>query len=117
MSEHATKIKDEVKLDVESNVQTMEGRVFVNQLNEVSHVLALKDTEIVFKGEEILKTGYVGDCKSVILYKCPNGFFLFCDKAFGKTNWSAIGKTLNELLDKVRDQEVKKRIKEEAAHL
>jgi hypothetical protein len=49
MSEHATKPKDEVKLDVESNVQTMEGRVFVNQLNEVSHVLALKDTEIVFK--------------------------------------------------------------------
>ena len=115
MAERSDKSAGVVTLDVESNVQTVEGRVFLKQLNEVSHVLHLKDTEVRFKGEVILKADYVGDCKSVILYKCPRGYFLFCDKVFGKTNWSAIGSTLPELLEKVQDEAIRKRIEEEVS--
>ncbi|NIR53014.1 hypothetical protein GWO43_30665 [candidate division KSB1 bacterium] len=113
MSEKAAKPKDVVTLDVETNVQTTEGRIFLNQLNSVSHVLHLKDTTVRFKGEEILKTGYLGDFKSVILYKCPKGFFLFGDKAFGKNNVSWIGGTLDEVLNKLTDEEIKKKISEQ----
>ncbi len=112
MSEKAAKAKDVVSLDVESNVQTFEGRKFLNQLNSVSHVLHLKDTTVEFKGEEVLKTGYVGDFKSLILYKCPKGYFLFGDKAFGKNNWSAAASKLDELVAKLDDSDVKKKISE-----
>ncbi len=117
MSEHAAKPKDVVKLDVETNVQTSEGRLFLKQLNEVSHVLFMRDTEVEFKGELMLKTGYVGDCKSVSLYKGPNGYFLFCDKAFGKNNWSVIGKTFDEILAKVTNKEIKKKLTEEYSEI
>lgn len=112
MSEKAAKPKDVMSLDLESNVQTFEGRKFLNQLNSVSHVLHLKDTTVQFKGEEVLKTGYVGDFKSLILYKCPNGYFLFADKAFGKNNWSVTGGTLEELLAKLPDGDVRKKLTE-----
>ncbi len=110
MSEKAARPKDVVTLDVETNVQTTEGRVFLNQLNAVSHVLHLKDSTVQFKGEQLVKTGYVGDFKSVILYKCPNGYFLFGDKAFGKNNVSWIGSTVEEVLAQVPDEEVRKRV-------
>ncbi|MFQ5709149.1 MAG: hypothetical protein ACE5HO_16965 [bacterium] len=114
MAEHAKKTKSNeiVKLDVEANVQTMAGRVFLRQLNEVSHVLRLKDTEVEFKGELLVKSGYVGDCKSAVLYKCPKGYFLFCDQAFGSNNWSVIGSTLEDLLDKVQDTGIKEKLKQ-----
>jgi len=112
MSEKAAKPKDVVTLDLETNVQTAEGRIFLNQLNTVSHVLHLKDTTVEFKGEEVLRTGYVGDFKSLMLYKCPNGYFLFGDMAFGKNNWSVIGRSLNDLLAKVSDKDIKKKITE-----
>lgn len=102
-----------VKLDVESCLQTMEGRIFIKHLNQVSHVLSLRDTELEFKGEELVKTGYVGDCKSVMLFKCPKGYFLFCDKAFGKNNWSVIGDTVEAVLEQVNNQEVKEKLQEE----
>ncbi|MFQ5824785.1 MAG: hypothetical protein ACE5JB_12065 [bacterium] len=110
MTEHATKPKAVVKLDIETNVQTGEGRIYLKQLNRVSHVLFLRAAEVEFKGELVLKTGYVGDCKSVMLYKCPNGYFLFCDKAFGKNNWSAIGQTFEEVIAKVSNEEIKKKL-------
>ncbi|MFQ6114587.1 MAG: hypothetical protein ACE5NG_10970 [bacterium] len=113
MSEHGAGPEGVVKLDIETNVQTGEGRIFLNQLNQVSHVLFFRDTEVEFKGETALKTGYVGDCKSVTLYKCPNGFFLFCNAAFGKNNWSAIGQTFEEVLAKVSSKEIKKKLQEE----
>lgn len=112
MSEKAAKPKDVTSLDVETNLQTTEGRRFLNQLNTVSHVLHLKDTTATFKGEEMMKTGYVGDFKSLILYKCPGGFFLFGDRAFGKNNWSLIAKSLDELLNQIDDGEPKKKIME-----
>jgi hypothetical protein len=112
MSEKAAKPKDVISLDLETNLQTTEGRRFLNQLNTVSHVLHVKDTTAEFKGEEILKTGYVGDFKSVILYKCPNGYFLFGDKAFGKNNWSVAGATLEELLAKLPEGDVKQKVGE-----
>ena len=63
-----------------------------------------------FKGEQVLKTGYMGDYKSLILYKCPKGYFLFGDKAFGKNNVSWIGDDLDALLENVSDKEIIKRI-------
>lgn len=113
MPAHGKKAQDVVTLDVESNLQTTEGRSFINQLNQVSHVLHLKDTVVQFKGETLIATGYVGDYKTVQLYKCPNGYFLFADMAFGKDNWSVIGRTLDEVLGQVQDKEVTKKIKEE----
>ena len=65
MSEKPVKPKDVVSLDVESNLQTTEGRVFLNQINKVSRVLYLKDTAVEFKGEQLLNTGYIADFKSV----------------------------------------------------
>jgi len=113
MSDKPAKPQDVIKLDTETVLQTTEGRIFINQLNTVSHVLAMRDAEIEFKGEEIVKTGYVGDWKSVQLYKCPNGYFLFCDAAFGKNNWSTIGKSVEEVLDRISDEEVRRRVEEE----
>jgi len=107
--------KDIVKLDVETVLQTTEGRSFLNQLNEVSRVLSVRDSAVDFKGEEILKTGYLGDCKSVQLFKCPNGYFLFCNKAFTKNNWSAAGSKLNDVIEKIQDGEIKKKISETLA--
>jgi hypothetical protein len=112
MSEKPEKPKDVVKLDVETNVQTTEGRIFLTQLNTVSHVLHLKDSVVHFRGEEVLKTGYIGDFKSLILYKCPKGYFLFGDRAFGKNNVSWAGNDLDELLGKLRDKEIEKKILE-----
>jgi len=115
MSDKPAKPQDIVKLDTETILQTAEGRVFINQLNTVSHVLSMQDAELQFKGEEVLKTGYIGDWKSIQLFKCPNGFFLFCDAAFGKNNWSAIGETVEEVLGKIGDKEVRQRVEEELA--
>lgn len=115
MSEKAAKSKDSVKLDVETILQTAEGRVFINQLNTVSHVLAMRDSEIEFKGEDMVKTGYVSDYKSVQLFKCPKGYFLFFDKAFGKNNFSFIAETMDELLSKISDADVKQKLMEETA--
>jgi len=116
MSEEKTpRPKDIVKLDVETVLQTTEGRSFLNQLNEVSRVLSVRDSAVDFKGEEILKTGYLGDCKSVQLFKCPNGYFLFCNKAFTKNNWSAAGSKLNDVIEKIQDGQIKKKISETLA--
>ena len=111
MSKHEEKVGI-VSLDVESNVQTLEGRVFLKQLNEVSHVLHLKDTEVKFFGEEIARLVYVGDYKNIILYQCPKGYFLFFDCAIGKNNWSLIGRTVDEILNKIPDQKIKKQLQE-----
>ncbi len=113
--EKAPKPKDIVKLDVETILQTTEGRSFLNQINQVSRILSIRDSKVDFKGEEILKTGYLGDCKSVHLFKCPNGYFLFCNKAFTKNNWSSAGSKLNEIIEKIQDGEVKKKISETLA--
>jgi len=113
--EKAPKPKDTVKLDVETILQTTEGRSFLNQLNEVSRVLSVRNSEVDFKGEEILKTGYLGDCKSVQLFKCPDGYFLFCNKASTKNNWSAASSKLNDVIEKIQNEEVKKKISETLA--
>ena len=113
--EQAPGPKDIVKLNVETVLQTTEGRSFLNQLNEVSRVLSVRNSAVDFKGEEILKTGYLGDCKSVQLFKCPNGYFLFCNKAFTKNNWSAAGSKLNDVIEKIQDGEIKKKISETLA--
>lgn len=113
MSDKPARPQDVIKLDTETVLQTTEGRIFINQLNTVSHVLAMRNAEVEFKGEELVKTGYVGDWKSVQLYKCPKGYFLFCDAAFGMNNWSAIGETVEEVLDKITDKDVRKRVEEE----
>ena len=115
MSEKPAKRKDVASLDVETNLQTTEGRIFLNHLNTASRVLLVKGSTVEFKGEEILKTGYVGDFKSIILYKCPKGYFLFGDRAFGNDNLSMVGATVEELLSKIEDKEIKERISE--AHL
>lgn len=104
-----------VSLDVESNVQTLEGRIFLKQLNEVSHVLHLKDTEVKFFGEEIARLEYVGDYKSIILYQCPRGYFLFFDRAIGKNNWSLVGQSIDEIIDNLSDEEVKTQLQEKLA--
>ena len=97
MSERVTKADGIAKLDVESVVQTTEGRAFIKQLTAVSRIISLKSTEVEFVGEEILKTGYVADCKSIQVFKCPDGYFLFCNKAFTMNNWSAIADDLPQL--------------------
>lgn len=112
MSEKAAKPKDRVKLDVQTILHTTEGRPFINQLNTVSHVLTMKDSEVEFKGELLAKTGYVSDCKSAQLFRCPNGYFLFCDKAFTNNNWSAIGQSINEVLSKLDDADIKNKLQE-----
>ncbi|MCG8607447.1 hypothetical protein MJD09_21005, partial [bacterium] len=103
MSDKPAKAKEIVSLDVETNLQTTEGRIYLNQLQTVSQVFLLKDSIVEFKGEELLKTGYIGDFKSVALYRCPNGYFSFGDRAFGKHNWSASGKDLDEILAQISD--------------
>ncbi len=116
MSEEKTQNpEDTVKLDVETILQTTEGRSFLNQLNQVSRVLSMRNSEVNFKGVEVVKTGYLGDCKSVHLFKCPNGYFLFCNKASTKNNWSAAGSKLNDVIEKIQDGEVKKKISETLA--
>lgn len=101
-----------VTLDVESETNTAEGRQFLRHIVAVSRVLQMKDTQITFKGEELLKISFVGDCKSVQLFKCPTGYFLFCNKSFTKNNWSAAGKTVSEVVEAVYDPEVKSRLAE-----
>lgn len=113
--EKVAKPKDVVTLDVETNVQTTEGRIFLHQLNAVSHVLQPKDTKVEFKGEQVFKSGYIGEFKSVVLYKCPKGYFLFGDKVFGNNNVSWIGGDLDELLSKVSDKEIIQKIQDECA--
>ena len=115
MSEKATKPTDRVKLDVETILQTAEGRHFLNQLNFVSQIVTIKDSQVEFKGEQMVKTGYVADCKSVQLFKCPDGYFLFCNKAATKNNWSVSGRGLEEVLSKLYDNEIKNKLEEELA--
>ncbi|MFQ5638399.1 MAG: hypothetical protein ACE5IR_10445 [bacterium] len=102
-----------ISLDVETNVQTAEGRFFLNHLNTVSHVLFLRDSTVRFQGEQVMKTGYFDDFKSLILYKCPKGYFLFGDKAFGTNNLSWIGSDLDSLLKCVDDKKLTKKISED----
>lgn len=102
-----------VKLDVETSLFTMEGRVFLKQLNSVSSVLSISDTQVEFLGDEMVKTGYVGDCKSVQFFQCPKGFFIFCNKAFTKNNWSATGQTVVEVLDKINDSSIREKVESE----
>jgi hypothetical protein len=113
MSEKAKKASDVVSLDVETILQTTEGRIFLNQLNTVSKVLRMIDSTVEFKGEELLKTGYVSDCKSIQLFKCPNGYFLFLNKAFTKNNLSFAEPDIDGLLDKIADNEIKDRLEKE----
>ena len=115
MSEKAPKPTDRVKLDVETILQTAEGRHFLNQLNFVSQIVTIKDSQVEFKGEQMVKTGYVADCKSVQLFKCPDGYFLFCNKAATKNNWSVSGRGLEEVLSKLYDNEIKNKPEEELA--
>ncbi len=115
MSEKEPKAKDVTTLDVETNVQTTEGRVFLDQLNKVSHVLLLQDTEVTFKGELVFKTGYVGDYKSIQLYKCPRGFFLFFDVAYGKNNRSLVATTIDELLKQIPDKKIREQVAQAAS--
>ncbi len=107
--------KKVVKLDVGTNLFTIEGRAFSKQLNMVSRVLSVSDAGVEFWREEKVKTGYVGDCKSIQLYECPEGFFLFCNKAFSNNNWSATGQTAADILDKIYDGEIKKKIEQTIA--
>lgn len=113
MSENARQANNVAKLDLESSVHTIEGRNFLNQLNRVSHILSLKGSEVVFKGGQLFKTGYVGDCKSVQLFKCPGGYFLFCNRAFTMNNWSAAGETIDEVVSRVDDAQIKQKISAE----
>ena len=115
MSEKAPKPTDRVKLDVETILQTAEGRHFLNQLNFVSQIVTIKNSQVEFKGEQMVKTGYVADCKSVQLFKCPDGYFLFCNKAATKNNWSVSGRGLEEVLSKLYDNEIKNKLEEELA--
>ncbi len=110
MSEKAAKANDHISLDVETILQTTEARNYLNQINQVSRVLFMKNSQVEFKGEEILKTGYISDCKSVLLYKCPNGYFLFCNKVFSMNNWSTAATDTVELLAQIEDSEIKKRV-------
>jgi hypothetical protein len=112
MSERVPKTAGVVKLDVESVLFTTEGRGFVKQLAEVSRIISLKNTEVEFIGEEILKTGYIADCKSVQIFKCPKGYFLFCNKAFTMNNWSAIADDLQQLQAKAYDDLMRQKIAE-----
>lgn len=108
--------KKVAKLDFETSLFTIEGRTFLKQLSSVSRVLSVKDAGAEFWGDEKVKTGYVGDCKSVQLFECPDGFLLFCNKAFTNNNWSATGQTVAEVLDKVSNFDVKKKIEEELSN-
>ena len=110
MSEKTEQPKDKVKLDVETILLTTEGRHFIKQIQSVSRILLINHSEVTFKGEEMAKLGYVGDCKSVQLFKCPDGYFLFCNKAMSMNNWSAVDASLENLLNKVYDPEIKEKV-------
>lgn len=113
MSEKAAKPKDVVTLDLETILQTTEARRYINQLKTVSQILGLKDSQVSFKGEEVVSTGYVGDCKSVHLYKCPKGYFLFFNKAATKNNWSEIGDSEEAVIKKVYDPQIREKLMNE----
>ena len=115
MSEKPSQPKDRVKLNVETILQTSEGRSFLNQINQVGRVLAMKDSEVEFKGEEIAKTGFVSDCKSVQLFKCPNGYFVFCNKTFSMNNWSAAGASIDEILKQIDDEAIRSALAEQVS--
>jgi len=107
MSEKPSRPKGSVKLNVETILQTSEGRSFLNQINQVGRVLAMKDSEVEFKGEEVAKTGFVSDCKSVQLFKCERGYFVFCNKTFSMNNWSTAGASIDVILNKISDEEIR----------
>ncbi len=111
MSEKAPQANNSINLDVETILLTAEGRPFIKQINSVSRVLSMKHSEVKFRGEQLVKTGYVGDCKSVQLFKCPNGYFLFCNKAFSNNNWSIAGDTLKDVFAALTDTEIKTALK------
>lgn len=113
MSDKAPRPKDVVTLDTETILQTTEGRRYINQINSVSTILTLKGSEVTFKGEEIARIGIVADCKSVQLFKCPRGYFIFCNKALTMNNWSAAGAVLEDLLNKLYDPQIKEKIVEQ----
>jgi len=112
MTEKTTKPTDAVTLNLETIVQTTEARHFIDEIRSVGKILSLKDSEVTFKGEEIAKIGIVGDCKSVQLFKCPNGYFVFCNKAFSMTNWSAADSSLENLLNNIYDPQITEKIAE-----
>jgi hypothetical protein len=101
------------KIDTEACLHTAEGRVYLNQLKSVTKVTGISETTAHFIGEEIVKLGYTGEYKSIHLFRCPDGYFLFCNKTFSKNNWSASDRELDVLLDKVSDVEVVEGLKKE----
>jgi hypothetical protein len=115
MSDENTTAETIAKVDTENSLFTSEGRLYIKQLRSVSEIVAINETTAQFKGEEIVKTGYVGDYKSVHLFKCKKGYFLFCNKLFTKHNWSAAAEELDTLLQQVPDKNVSELLKKELA--
>jgi len=113
MADESTVGEAIAKLDTETSLHTSEGRIFINQLRSVTEIISILDTSAQFKGEEIVKTGYLGEYKSVHLFKCPKGYFLFCNKTFTKNNWSIADSDLEALMSKISDNDVVQRLKEE----
>ena len=113
MSETTSNEQAIVKLDTETSLLTSEGRVFLNQIASVSSIMRVNNTSVEFLGEELVKTGYVSDCKRVQLIKCPAGYFLFADKTFTKNNWSVAAPDLETLLQNVPDREVRTQLEKE----
>ena len=92
---------------------TSEGRVFLNQVASVSSIMRINNTTVEFLGEQLVKTGYLSDYKSVQLIKCPAGYLLFADKIFTKNNWSVAAPDLDTLLQAVSDKEVLAQLEKE----
>ncbi len=103
-----TKNAGQVSLDLETNTETSEGRVFIDALAQVTVILARRKSEVTFQGKEIARLQWIGDNRSVTIYECPNGYFVFFDKLVGKNNWAVSGASLEEVLAKVPDEETRK---------
>jgi hypothetical protein len=113
MSDETPQLAEVVKLDTEAVLLTSEGRTFLNQLTCVSRIITISNTTVTFKGKEVMKTGYWGDYKSVQLFECPQGYFLFCNKLFSKNNWSAAASDLDTLFQQITDRALADRIQQE----
>jgi hypothetical protein len=103
---------NQVTLDLETNTHTSEGRIFIDTLQAVTRILARLKSEVTFEGKEIARVQWVSDNKSITIYECPNGYFLFFDKLIGKDNRAISAKTLEEALAKVPDEESRKALQE-----
>lgn len=101
-----------VTLDLETNTNTSEGRFFVDTLQAVTLILARRKSEVTFQGKEVAKAEFVGDNRSVSVYECPRGYFIFFDKLVGKNNWALSAATLDQALAKIPDEETQKALSE-----